>query len=270
MVADQVKYTSQVSKEQTKVTNQVKEVENHVLNYAGAAQGRGNNHAQQARQVRDPPSEDDKAKKRIRQAINKAEKASLLMGLDLGEVPTMNKETLARKVTIDLHKKGKNGAGGAGYSDKQVETVTDDLLTCANLEFLGSATQRYNNRFNSEDPNNGKYCTVPVKMVFKSKKERIQAEQHLRKVCNVKCSTPYPKRLRSMIADLVKEAKAKKDCFILAKVHVDSLTISAHGSVNNRWEDLGISKEIPLNVLDRYEAMEAERDMEVENSENAL
>ena len=157
------------------------------------------------------------------------------MGLDMGDVPTMNKDTLARKVTIDLHRKAKAGAAAAGYAESQVETMTDDVLTCAGLDFLGSSTQKYDNKHKKDDPLNGKFCTIPVKMIFKGKQERIQAEQHLRKVCKVKCSTPYPKRLRAMMSDLIAEAKQKrKDCFILVKVNVENLTINALASVNNR------------------------------------
>ena len=187
--------------------------------------------------------------------------------MDLGEVPTINKETLARKLTIDLHKKAKNGAGEVNYTDKQVEEMTDDMLTCASLDFLGSGTKLYANKFNDKDPNIGKFCTMPVKMMFKDKKERILAEQHLRKVCSVKCSTPYPKGLRTLIAGLISDAKkVKPGHFILAKVNSDTLTISAQASENNRWVDLNITKQIPLNILDRYEQMEADSDMEEETS----
>jgi hypothetical protein len=61
-----------------------------------------------------------------------------------------------------------------------------------------------------------------------------------------------------------------KDCFILAKVNVENLTISAHASVNNRWEEMEIIKDIPLNILDRYETLKADKDMEVEIEDNTL
>jgi hypothetical protein len=68
-----------------------------------------------------------------------------------------------------------------------------------------------------------------------------------------------------MMADLVKEAKAKRNgCFILTKVSTDNLTISAHASVDGKWEDLNLYKDIPLNILDRYETQEADADMEME------
>jgi hypothetical protein len=265
-VADSRKLADQVSKEQDKVNSKM----NNVMSYAGAAQGRGTE-AQGKKQTKPPPSEEEKSRKRIWQAINKAEKSSILFGVNMGEVPTINKETLARKLTLDLHKKAKASAKGSGakdakYTEKQVEEITDDLLTCASLDFLGTGTKLYKNKFNESDANNGKFCTMPVKMMFKDKKERILAEQHLRKVCDVKCSTPYPKGLRALISGLINNAKKEKPGrFILAKVNAENLTVSALASKNNRWVDLDITKEIPLNILDRFEQMEADSDMEAEN-----
>jgi hypothetical protein len=263
-------------REQNKVSDQV----SSVMSYAAAAQGMtaGNsrftglsaNYKQGDRYQKPPPTEEDKAKKRIRQAIKKAEKATLLHGLDMGDVPTMNKETLSRKVTIDLHKKGKTGAQAAGYSNKEMEDMTDDMLTCASLDFMGTSTQKYENRYKKDDPNIGKFCTMPVKMIFKGKQERIMAEQHLRKLCKVKCSTPYPKGLRAMISAMIVEAKAKKaNCFILAKVNMESLTVSTHASENNKWVDVGITKDIPLTLLDRFETQEADESMLEEEAEEA-
>jgi hypothetical protein len=78
---------------------------------------------------------------------------------------------------------------------------------------------------------------------------------------------PYPKGLRTLIAGLISEAKAvKPGHFILAKVNTEHLTVSAHASENGRWVDLNVSKEIPLNILDRFEAMEADSEMEEETS----
>ena len=258
-VVDSRKITEKVSKEQVKVNKVV----DNVMSYAGAAQG-----GSQAKKVgKPPPTEEDKNRKRIRQAINKAEKSSLLFGINMGDVPTINKETLARKLTIDLHKKAKEGNKEKKYTEKQVEEMTDDLLTCASLDFLGSGTKLYKNKFNDNDANNGKFCTMPVKMMFKDKKERILAEQHLRKVCDVKCSTPYPKGLRALISGLISEAKqAKPGHFILAKVNADLLTVSAHASENGKWVDLNVTKSIPLNILDRFEQMEADSDMEEETT----
>ena len=265
VVVDSVKVTEQVQVQVQKKVDSYADVVG--LNRGYIDNGHYNRGKQlPPHQQRPAVTEEDKSRKRIRQAITKAEKSTLLFGLDMGNVPTMNKDTLARKVTIDLHARGKKAAEKDGRRDhhreQEIAEMTDDMLTCASLDFLGTGTQTYTNRFNSEDPNNGKYCTVPVKLIFKEKQARINAEQHLRKMCQVKCSTPYPKGLRKMISDLINVAKEKKNgCFIRVKVNIEKLTLEAHASVGQEtksWEDLQLTRDIPLNILDRFEAMDAD------------
>ncbi len=163
-VVDSRKLADQVCKEQVKVNKVV----DNVMNYAGAAQGRGND-PQGKKVSKPPPSENDKSRRRIRQAINKAEKSCVLFGMDMGEVPTINKETLARKLTIDLHRKAKKGAPENKYSEKQVEEMTDDMLTCASLDFMGSGTKLYKNKFNDNDSNNGSLWNLGCWQMLKSR-----------------------------------------------------------------------------------------------------
>ena len=273
MVVDSVKVTEQV---QVEVKEKVQKKLDSYADVVGYNRGYVDNNShynsnnkgkqQPLHQQRPAVTEEEKSRKRIRQAITKAEKSTLLFGLDMGNVPTMNKDTLARKVTINLHAKGKKAAEVNGKRDyrreQDIEEITDDMLTCASLDFLGSGTQKYANRFDNDDPNNGKYCTVPVKLIFKERQARINAEQHLRKTCQVKCSTPYPKGLRKMISELINVAKAKKNgCFIRVKVNTEKLTLEAHASVGQEkktWEDLQLTRDIPPNILDRYEAMDAD------------
>jgi hypothetical protein len=51
--------------------------------------------------------------------------------------------------------------------------MTDDMLTCTYLDFLGIGTKLYMNKFNNIDVNNGKFCTIPVKMMFKDRRNRF-------------------------------------------------------------------------------------------------
>ena len=77
--------------------------------------------------------------------------------------------------------------------------MIDDALSCSQLEFLGSGTRKFYNNRDKTDKRNGKMCTVPVRMDFKNKETRIQAETTLQSICKVKCSIPYPRKLRTMI-----------------------------------------------------------------------
>jgi hypothetical protein len=140
-----------------------------------------------------PPTNEEIQAKRVRQAINKAEKSSILFDLNMGAVPIINKETLARKVTIAIHENASKSeqVSNGSVSKAEAEEMVDDMLTCASLDFLANGSTKFKNEKDPSDPRIGKMCTLPVKLIFKGKDERIRAEQTLRKICKVRCSTPY-------------------------------------------------------------------------------
>jgi hypothetical protein len=189
------------------------------------------------------------AVKRVKKAINDAEKKTILFNLDLGNVPTMNRDTLSRKVTLALS--SKVSSGNHDYDVKDAEEVMDDILSCSKLEFLGTTTKKFQNDKNPNDTRNGKMCTMPVRFEFKDRDTRIQAETNLRKVCGVSCSVPYPKRLRTILNNLVSEGKKiMPNTFIRTRVNVDSLTVDVHARTGEGWKDLNMRTKIPLNICD--------------------
>jgi hypothetical protein len=68
----------------------------------------------------------------------------------------------------------------------------DDILSCASIDILGKGSRVFYNRKDTSDPRNGNMCTVPIKLTFRDKDVRFQAELALKKACKVKCGTPYP------------------------------------------------------------------------------
>jgi hypothetical protein len=62
---------------------------------------------------------------------------------------------------------------------------------------------------------------------------------------------PYPKKLRSLLDTLVAEGKVKyPNTFIRTQVNVEQLTVEAHAKTGEGWVDLGLKRDIPLNILD--------------------
>jgi hypothetical protein len=94
-----------------------------------------------------PPSAEALREKKLRQAITKAEKSTVIFNADLGSVPVMNRDTLARKVTLLLHDKAKSEGEYRG-NVKAAEEAVDDFLSCASLDFLGKGTKPF---FNKKD-----------------------------------------------------------------------------------------------------------------------
>jgi hypothetical protein len=202
-------------------------------------------------------SEEEASKRKVKNVLREAEKKTVLFNLNLGANPIMNKESLSRKVTESLADSVKSGLHDYHIGDAEV--VLDDILSCSKLEFLGNSTKLFYNNRNSSDTRNNKMYTVPVRMNFKDRETRFEAEIMLRKVCKVSCSVPYPKKMRTLLNDIVKQGKAlQPDCFIRTKVNVEKLTVEAHAKTASGWLDLGIKKEIPLNILDNSTIAEQE------------
>ena len=196
-----------------------------------------------------PPPEETLAIK-VKKALREAERRTIIYDLDLGPSPTLNKETISRKVTVALHDKGKEGNHNWALQD--AAEMIDDALSCSQLEFLGSGTRKFYNRRDATDKRNGKWCTVPVRMDFKNKETRTQAENTLRSICKVNCSTPYPRALRTMIHDTVKKGKQlHEDCFIKVKVDIDNMVLSASAKTPTGWTNLPLDQAIPLDILDK-------------------
>jgi hypothetical protein len=189
------------------------------------------------------------ATKKVKTAIRDAEKKSLIFNLDLGKVPTMNKETLSRKVTMALNSKVQ--AGEHDYDIKDAEEVLDDILSCSKIEFLGGSTKAFFNKRNVNDVRNNTFCTIPVRMDFKDRESRINAETNLRKICKVSCAVPYPKKLRDILDNLVTQGKKlSPGNFIRTRVNVDTLSIDVHAKTKEGWKDLHLKTCIPTDICD--------------------
>jgi hypothetical protein len=196
-----------------------------------------------------PISATEAATRKVKQVLRDAEKKTVLFNLDLGKNPMMNKDSISRKVTESLVSSVRSGLHDYHIGD--AETVLDDILSCTKLEFLGNTTKLFFNNNNASDTRNNKMYTVPVRMDFKDRDTRFNAEIMLRKVCKVNCSVPYPKKMRALIGELVRQGKQlQPDCFIRTRVNVENLTIDALAKTASGWLDLGIKRDIPLNILD--------------------
>jgi hypothetical protein len=205
-----------------------------------------------AQQKRPPPpalSVEETKVKKLKTVLREAEKKTVLFNLNLGKHPAMNKETLSRKVTEALGTSVRSGKHDYHIGD--AEEVLDDILSCSKLEFLGTQSKLFFNNRNEQDERNNNMYTLPVRMEFKDRESRFEAEIMLRKLCKVNCSVPYPKKFRDQLNELIKTAKTKQpNCYIRTKVNVENLTVEAHAKTVSGWLDLGLKSSISTNILD--------------------
>jgi hypothetical protein len=138
----------------------------------------------------------------------------------MGKVPLMNKDTMAKKATLALTAMAaaKEKKQNSVPSEDAIAALDDVLSVATDYKFIGSGTRTYRN---NKDPNNGAFCTAPVKYEFGSKEMRINAEKVLRARCGVNCAVPYPPLVRECIKQIVNSAKESyPDNFI--KVSIDT------------------------------------------------
>jgi len=176
-------------------------------------------------QPKPPPSAEEVRKKKFVAAVKEAERSVLLFNLDLGKVPIMNTTTISSKVTLDLAAKAAVADGSDnGRPTEETVTMLDDAISLIKgMEFYGKVTKSYSNKNKADDPNNGKFCTLPVKLSFKDKDTKQKVESLLRGRCKVQCTTPYPLNLRKVIKATLDTEKVKypKE-FIQVKVDAEA------------------------------------------------
>jgi len=196
-----------------------------------------------------PPCPADVEKAKIKKILREAERRVIAFDLDLGSAPIMNKTTISKNVTLDLQKRIQSG--NHDWAVDSAATVIDDILSCAQLEFLGSGTRKFYNSRDNTDTRNNKMCTIPVRFDFRTKEQRIRAENALKKICKVRTSVPYPKKLREALASLVEQGKqACPGKFVMTKVDVENLSVSAFVRGEKGWTDLNLKKDISSLLID--------------------
>jgi hypothetical protein len=220
------------------------------------------------------PSPEEVKKKKFVSAVKDAEKSLLVFGLDLGKVQIMNTTTIAKNVTQDVVRKAAatESKNDGRPSEETVAILDDTLSMVTGMDFFGKVTKPYQNKRDVNDVMNGKFCTLPVKLNFKSKEAKAHAEAVLRKNCGIRGTTPMPQRLRKLIGKTIADHKVKfPGCFIQAKVDTDTLTIKmSRRNDKKEWTNNYDSVEISMAAMDLEFVRNGDNDMEVSQSQTSL
>jgi hypothetical protein len=206
-----------------------------------------------------PVPEPAPAIKRFRDAIRDAERSTLVLNLNMGRIPIVNKETLAKKATLALTAAA---AKKESETEKVVKTTPspdavaaiDDVLSIVkNYSFYGSGTKTYKN---PKDELSGSYCTAPVKYEFKDKETRTAAEKILKSTCGISCTTPYPAMVRECIKQIIDDVKKEyPDNFIRVTVDTGKMVFKVarkppKNAQDNAWKYGKVDIPIPEAALD--------------------
>jgi hypothetical protein len=208
------------------------------LQNGSGKQGKGKSGGQE------PPTEEDLRKKKFIHAVREAEKSTLIFNTDMGTVAVMNTNTMNRKFSMALKAKAAEVDGNVNGEPK-ADTVTqlDDTLSMVkSMDYFGKTTKQAKGK---------EFYTIPVKLVYKDRDTRITAEQNLRKLCKVSCTTPYHSTLRDVMKKAMEEAKVKyKNSYVQTRLDVDNMELKVSYRKDGIWYNDVEKLPLPDSVFD--------------------
>jgi hypothetical protein len=173
-------------------------------NFVGGRSGTGGN----APPVPEKPQPIPGAKE-LREGLVKADRESIMFEVDLGPNTMANRNGLATAFSASVRKAAVDKALTAGTDPAEAVRVMDDVLSCvSDMEFIGSASQKFLSK-KKDDPRNNKFCTMPVKFKFDDRNTRIHFEKTMRDVCNLRAGISLPKPVRLEQAAFLSALKEK-------------------------------------------------------------
>jgi hypothetical protein len=198
---------------------------------------------------------EDPAIRKFKDCVRDAERSSLILNLNLGRIPVVNKDTMSKRATLALTSLAakKENKKGTIPSSEAVGAIDDVLSVVKNISFFGTGTKTYTNE---KDELSGAYCTAPVKYEFKDRETKFAAEKILKSTCGINCSTPYPTLVRECIRQIVQEAKQSyPDNFIRVTLDTNKMVFRVarrppKDAPDNGWRYGKVDIPVPEAALD--------------------
>jgi hypothetical protein len=131
--------------------------------------------------------------KELREAFAVADRTAILFDVNLGPDSVGNRPSLSRSLAAGIRAAALTAAEATGKDMAEAVRRAGDALSCAgDVAFLGQASKPYKNNRDSQDPKTGTFCTMPVKLEFEDKQQRIYFEQTMRDNCKLRASISLP------------------------------------------------------------------------------
>ncbi len=196
------------------------------------------------RPPRQAEPEDVKARRELKKTLETAEKSAVIFNLNLGSVPIMNKDTLNNNFSRAVLDATNQTALTKKISADESRTIVDDMLSCVKeLTFLGQSTKPYANDKNPEDPmlNQGIH-TIPVKVDFDSKTERINFERTFKEKTGLKVAQSIPKKIKKIYDEYNTQVRQlNKGKWVIIRIDPSKLCLRAlvKEAGEKKWSEFG-------------------------------
>jgi hypothetical protein len=192
-------------------------------------------------------------KKELHDAFALADRTAILFDIDLGPSSSGNRPGLSRSLAAGIRASALAAAESDGKDMAEAVRVAGDALSCASdVSFLGQASRPYKNNRDEKDPKNGSYHTMPVKLLFDDRQQRIYFEQTMRDSCKLRASISLPPFLLKEKTAFDKALREKYPDFMIM-VRPDPvravLTAVKKRDFSGRWVPCGDIWDVPPSAV---------------------
>jgi len=165
----------------------------------------------------------------LKSALEKSEKECIVFDAELSTHPTANRNALANGLSAGINKAILAGAPAASPELAEALREAEDALSCvSDMDFLGTKSQKFENRRDPNDKKNGTFCTMPVKMTFEDKSSRINFERVAKNTMKIRAVQSLPKPIRVEQQAFHKALKDRyKDDIVMVRPDLPSLALIA-------------------------------------------
>jgi hypothetical protein len=133
----------------------------------------------------------------LKAALTKAEKTAVVFDADLGQSLVANRVTLSGAFAAGLKAATVKVAEESGEDVNEGIRIVNDALSCADdLEFAGQTSYPKIDKRDPANPVTLPFCTMPVRLEFPNRNNRIHFEKTLKKHCDLKATMSLPAPIR--------------------------------------------------------------------------
>ena len=216
----------------------------------------GGNASQPDRAVRPAapaPPPKPTGERELREAMERADTESVLYDAHLGNAVTFNRSRLSANLSAGLKSAAVAMATLAeGDATESVRVLDDAFSGVVDVDFLGQASSAYHNRRRADDPKNGTFCTMPVKLRFTDRDSRIYFENTVRNVTGLKATQSFPKQIRTEMQGFMAKVRADNpDRIVMIRPDARTLRLNAFIKFEGEksWTRYHESSPIPLGIM---------------------
>jgi hypothetical protein len=189
----------------------------------------------------------------LRAALTRADKTVVVFDADLGRLLVANRATLNGNFAAGLKAATVKVAEEGGGDVNEGIRVVNNALSCADdLEFVGQTSSQKIDKRDPANPVTLSFCTMPVKLEFQNRNNRIHFRKTLRKHCNLKATMSLPTIIRKYQTLFLNALRERyRDKIVMVRPDVRSLSLVAFQKEDGavRWQRCRETQPILRDIL---------------------